>query len=30
MKARVVARAVTSLGSVVALVAVVGAGNKWW
>jgi hypothetical protein len=30
MKAKVVARTVTSLGSVVALVSVVGAGYKWW
>jgi hypothetical protein len=29
MKARIVARAVTSLGSVIALVAIVGAGHKW-
>ncbi len=29
MKARIIARAVTSLGTIMALAAVVGAGNKW-
>jgi hypothetical protein len=30
VKARIIARTVTSLGSVVALATVVGAGHKWW
>ena len=30
MRARIIARTVTSLGSIVALAAIVGAGNKWW
>jgi hypothetical protein len=30
MKARMIARTVTSMGSIVALAAVVGAGHKWW
>jgi hypothetical protein len=30
MKARVLASLVTSIGSIIALAAVVGAGQKWW
>jgi hypothetical protein len=30
MKARMIARTATSLGSIVALATVVGAGHKWW
>jgi hypothetical protein len=30
MKARILARLVISIGSIVALAAVVGAGQKWW
>jgi hypothetical protein len=30
MKAQILARAATSMGGVLALAAVVGAGHKWW
>ncbi len=30
MKARLIAGATTSLGTVLALIAIVGAGHKWW